>query len=211
MNIQKLTATTAIVLIVAILGIIVYVRLAPAASPAPVVTGTLDLSQAPMLGNPAAPVAMVLFESFTCPACRIFEENDLPRLVREFVDSGKARLYFVHFHLDASATTAGIAAECVRAQSELGFWEYKTVLYRTQQQGFAPARLINLARDYVPGLDLSAFESCLSERRTEERVRMDFAMASRAGVNATPTVFVNGRPVSPSYQAVRAALEALGN
>ena len=211
MNIQKLTATTAIVLIVALLGIIVYLRLAPAASPAPVVTGTLDLSQAPMLGDPAAPVSMVLFESFTCPACRIFEENDLPRLVREFVDSGKARLYFVHFQLDASAATAGIAAECVRHQSELAFWEYKTVLYRTQQQGFAPARLISLARDYVPGLDLSAFESCLSERRTEERVRSDFAMASRAGVNATPTVFVNGRPVSPSYQAVRAALEALGN
>jgi len=210
-NLQKLTATTAIVLIVALLGIIVYLRLAPAASPAPVVTGTLDLSQAPMLGDPAAPVSMVLFESFTCPACRIFEENDLPRLVREFVDSGKARLYFVHFQLDASAATAGIAAECVRHQSELAFWEYKTVLYRTQQQGFAPARLISLARDYVPGLDLSAFESCLSERRTEERVRSDFAMASRAGVNATPTVFVNGRPVSPSYQAVRAALEALGN
>lgn len=211
MNIQKLTATTAIVLIVAVLGIMVYVRLAPAANPATAVTGELDLSRAPLLGNPEAPLAMVLFESFTCPACRVFEENDLPRLVREFVDTGQARLYFVHFQLDEAATTAGIAAECVRAQSEAGFWEYKTVLYRTQQQGFAQARLLSLARDYVPGLELSAFETCLSERRTEERVRSDFTMASRAGVNATPTVFVNNRPVSPSYQAVRAALEALGN
>jgi protein-disulfide isomerase len=213
-NVPKLTTLTAVVLIVAILGIIVYARLNPgtAPSPTPVTSGALDLSRAPMLGDPAAPVTIALFESFTCPACRTFEENVLPRLMREYVDSGKARLYFVHFQLDGAATTAGIAAECVRRQSEAAFWEYKTVLYRTQPQGFAPGRLISLARDYLPGLDLSAFETCLAGRQTETVVRDDYAMASRAGVNATPTVFVNGVPVSPAYPTIQAAIEqALGN
>lgn len=201
MNTQKLAIIAAIVLVVAGLGLMANTRLANLAP----VAG-LELSQAPALGSPEALAEIVLIESFTCPACRLFEENELPRLVREFVESGKARLYFVHFQLDASATTAGIAAECVRVQSEAGFWRYKALLYQTQRQGFAPERLLRLARDYLPELELSAFERCLVERRTEERVRGDYKMARAAGVMAVPAVLVDGRPVHPNYYAIRAAL-----
>ena len=200
MNARKLVAIAAIALIAGGLGLMANTRL----NLAPVVG--LDLSQAPTLGSPDAVAEIVLIESFTCPACRSFEQNHLPRLVREFVASDRARLYFVHFQLDSAATLAGIAAECVRVQSEAGFWQYKGLLYRTQGQGFAPERLLGLARDYLPELELSAFERCLVERQTEERVRSDYAMARAAGVKAVPAVLVDGRLVAPNYYAIRTAL-----
>jgi protein-disulfide isomerase len=198
MDARKLAAVAALAA-VASLGLLVAARLG---DQAPLQTEALDLSHAPALGEFTAPTEIVLIESFTCPACRVFEQEHLPRVLEAFVESGQARLYFVHFQLDEAATLAGIAAECVRLQGEGVFWRYKELLYRTQPQGFAQERLLSLARDYLPGLDLGAFERCLVERRTEARVRSDYAMARALGIAAVPTVLVNGQPVSPNFYAI---------
>ena len=54
---------------------------------------TLDMS----LGNPAAPVNIVDYSSFTCPHCATFHSEVFPKIKEEYVDSGKVFLIFMEF------------------------------------------------------------------------------------------------------------------
>ncbi len=208
---QKITLYTAIALILAIIAVIVYVQL-PRTGTSNGATELIYEGQ-PAKGAVNAPVKVALFEDFKCPACASFDENILPRLERDYVDSGKVQLFFINFQfLGPDAVSAGIASECAYAQSESAFWDYKTFIYRSQEpesrEWATPTRLVEIAQTYVPELDATELSSCLSERRYSDAVSEDRAMGERLGVNSTPSVFVNGEKVaSPSYGAIRTAIE----
>jgi protein-disulfide isomerase len=210
---QKLTLYTLIVLAVLIVGAIAYVQLAPQRT-AGAAAGGLDLSDQPALGQEEAPVQIAVFEDFKCPACAFFDENVLPQLRRAHIETGDARLYFVNYpFIGPDSTTAAIAGECAYRQDEAAFWEYKTFIFRSQEaesrEWATPARLTEIARANVPALDADELEACITERRYEDAVRADREMGQRAGVQGTPTVFVNGERVENfSFEAVSSAVES---
>jgi protein-disulfide isomerase len=211
---QKLTLYTAIVLIVAILGTILYLRFADRpATTATVSAGDFELERQPGLGDTEAPVTVVVFEDFSCPACRTFEEQVFPRLKREYIDAGAVRAYFINFQfLGSDSMNAALAAECVYHQDEAAFWDYKTVLYRAQgPQGSnwaSTPRLLDLARDAVPQIDHAELQACIQEERHLDAIERDRDIAVAAGATGTPTVFVNGRQTaSPSFDDVRRAVD----
>src|ERR1035438_6675706 len=51
------------------------------------------------VGNPAAPMRMDLFDDFTCPHCKVFHEQLLPKIMADYVTPGKAYLVFHEFTL----------------------------------------------------------------------------------------------------------------
>lgn len=211
-SVPALTLLTAgLVLVVALLGFFV---LNPGPREAPVTGGNFELERQPMIGDPAAPVEVLVFEDFKCPACRTFEENVMPRIQRDYIDSGQARLYFINFQFIApDSVTAGIAAECAYRQDARAFWDYKTYIYRSQgpqsEVWATPQRLVAIAREYVPALDAAELEACILERRHEDLVLRDRQIAQAAGINSTPTVVVDGEQVpSPTFEAVSAAIES---
>lgn len=195
---QKLTVYTSAVLIVLIVGIIVYVQVFQGQPTTTAPSGELVLDDQPAIGDPNAPVKIAIFEDFKCPACRTFEENVMPRVMRNFVDTGQAQVYFVNFQfLAPDSITAGIASECAYAQSETAFWNYKTYIYRSQgpqsQTWATPERLTEIAREFVPELDADELQTCIEERRYEDAVMADRELGERVGVTGTPSVYVNGR------------------
>jgi predicted DsbA family dithiol-disulfide isomerase len=82
------------------------------------------------------------------------------------------------------------AAVAARA-AQGGFWEYHDLLYDSQFSGFSDENLIELARE--AGLDTQRFEREYSSGRYERSVRADFHKGLNAGVNGTPTFFINGK------------------
>ena len=209
---QKLTAYTAIALIVLIIAAIVYVQFGRGQGTA--ASGELDLSNQPSIGQEDAPVKIALFEDFKCPACRNFTESVFPQIERELIQSGQAEVYFVNFPLPLGpdSVTAAIASECVYEQSEAAFWNYETYLFRAQgpesQEWATPERLTEIAREYVPSVDADALRTCIDERRFAERVESERAMGAAAGVNSTPSVFVNGEKVErPDFNSINAAVQ----
>jgi protein-disulfide isomerase/uncharacterized membrane protein len=149
-------------------------------------------------GPADAPVTIVEFSDFQCPACeQAF--HDLHDLLRRRSD---VRMVFRHFPLDQHcnermtrgvhpmACMAAAAAECAGQQGK--FWEYHDLLFANQstlerESLFAHARATNL--------DLPAFRTCLDDPATLERVREDVRAADALGVDSTPTIFVNGRRI----------------
>ena len=214
---QKLTLYTVIILAVALIGLVAWQRLAPGPSdlPAPF-AGDFELQDQPVIGNPDAPVTIVAFEDFKCPVCRAFEEDAYPQIMRELVDTGQAKLHFMNFQfIGPDSTTAGIAGECAYSQNPAAFWTYKAYIYRSQgpesETWATPDHLVNLARENVPALDADALAACIEERRFENAVAADYELGQRAGVDATPTLFVNGQKLeSWDYATVEAAVTEAG-
>lgn len=215
MNTQRLTLITAGIVALAVIAVIVVSRLQGPATPAPTAAASrdLDLSGQPTLGDPDAPVQLVVFEDFKCPFCRQFEENILPQLERDYIDTGKAKLTFVNFHfIGPDSTTAALASECAYAQNPSAFWEYKTVVYRAQgpesQQWATPARLEELASN-VGDLDAAALRECIDAKTYQAEVDADNEMARGAGIQSTPTLLVDGSAVASAlnYDTVKTAID----
>ena len=216
MNTRLITIITAVVALIAIAGVFVFSRSQNTANAAavPQATGELDLEGQPMLGDADAPVTLVAFEDFECSHCATFEENTFPTIERQFIENGQVKMYFVNHPLPAgpNSVIAANASECALEQSEEAFWDYKTVLYRSQRPGTnwaSAANLVSLAEEYVPTLDSEALATCIEEDRHSELVQAERNMGSAAGVQGTPAVFLNGELVAdPRGNALVADIEA---
>ncbi len=154
-------------------------------------------------GNPDAPVTIVEFSDFECPACG-HAFADLRELVRTRPD---VKLVFRHYPLDRScnkrleqqlhpdACLAAAAAECA---GQLGrFWEYHDKLFE-HQKALDRDSLFRYAREL--DLDIPAFRSCLDDPATMDRIAADVEAGTRFGIESTPTLFINGRRVQGALE-----------
>jgi protein-disulfide isomerase len=112
-----------------------------------------------------------------------------PKLYKEYVKDGTLRIEWRDFpYRGQESVNAAVAARAAQAQG--GFWEYHDLLYDSQFSGFSDENLIALAER--AGLDTRRFERDYESARYEPLVRADFQKGLNAGVNGTPTFFING-------------------
>ncbi len=163
------------------------------AGAAPVV---IEAGDGPSQGPAEAPVTIVEFSDFTCHSC-----SQLQPALREALAArvGKARLVFRYFPLapEGKPFELARAAECARAQGK--FWPAHDLLFSEATEiSSLPVAVDRLAK---LGLDRGALESCLAGSASGERVRREAEAGRNYGVNATPTLFFNGRRVEGAVSA----------
>ncbi|MPZ66463.1 MAG: thioredoxin domain-containing protein [Pseudonocardiaceae bacterium] len=165
------------------------------------------------VGSPDAPVTLDSYIDFQCPACAAFEQRT-GDTIGQLVDSGKVRvIYHPVAYLDRFSSTgyssrSSAAAGCAAASDV--FPEFEEQLFTVQPpeggDGLPTERLIEIGRAAGSGDD---FAECVRQGRYEGWSQRLTDAASRAGINATPTVLVNGeqlQDVSPA--GLRAAVDA---
>ncbi|CAM3638190.1 DsbA family protein [Deinococcus frigens] len=183
------------------------VRDKPAAGAGKGLSADFKLDGLPYAGQADAPVNVVVVEDFKCPACKQFEASVEPELKTKYVDSGKAKMYTLVWPFLAElaklptddSKLAAQAALCVYDEGgNAAFGAYKSILFRAQGDESTvwatKTRLKDLASN-VEGIDQAKFAGCLDSDATAARVDASEKQASDAGVNSTPTVFVNGKQV----------------
>lgn len=157
----------------------------------------------PSQGKLNAPVTVVMFTDFQCPACSGVDPI-LKKVVLEYGD--KVRLVVRDFplvNLHENAFNAALAANAANAQGK--FFVYKELLYKNQEN-LDKASLIKYAEQI--GLNIEQFKLDLENKKFADEVRADMADGKSYGINATPTVFVNGVKVRElSAQDFRNAIE----
>jgi len=149
----------------------------------------IDIGDAPVRGNPKAPVTIVEFSDFQCPYCA----RARPSVARVRAVYGDAvRFVFRHFPLGFhdQAEKAGEAAACAGEQGK--FWEMHDRLWANSGK-LQPADLKDHAA--ALGLDATAFGTCLDTGRYASLLQDDIAAGARYGVSGTPAFFINGRPL----------------
>ena len=164
-------------------------------------------------GNPDAPVTLEEFGDFQCPPCGKFSEF-VEELLKEY--NPRLRLVFRNFPLSGHehAREAALAAEAAGLQGK--FWEMHDTLYREQETWTKAQNVRELFESYAGtiGLNVDQFKKDVDGDKARERVDSDRALADFLGVKATPTLFINNRPVDPkdkNPEGVRAAINAALN
>lgn len=140
-----------------------------------------------VLGEAKAPVTIVEFSDFQCPFCgRAIPA--IQQVEKEYKD--KVKVVFKHnplpFH--ANARPAALAAEAAKEQGK--FWQMHDKLF-SNQQALARENLVSYAKEI--GLDVGKFEKSLDAKKGDTQIDKDLADGQKAGVNGTPTFFINGR------------------
>lgn len=157
------------------------------ASFAPARRQKIDDADCPLLGDPRARVAVVEFSDYQCPHCA-HAVQPLHDLVKAL--PGKVRLCSKYFPLPGHPR-AQIAAACAEFARQKGrFWEMNDLLFSHQEE-LDDAQLKALARQ--AGLDGEAMLKQVYAGRFDATIERQKKEGLAAGVNATPTLFFNGR------------------
>jgi protein-disulfide isomerase len=130
-------------------------------------------------------LALVEFADFECSFCAQYALETLPRIRRDFVDTGQVTYVYKHFPLPfhASALPAAEMAACADEQSR--FWDVHDRLF-TVGGPLRPPALTAIAKDLR--LDEPRLRKCLTSVRP--RIDADTADARRLGVESTPTFLI---------------------
>lgn len=170
----------------------------------------IDNTGAPAFGTEGASVMVTVFSDFQCPYCAR-EAKVLQQLKDEYGD--KVRVYFRDFPLTQKhdwALTAAIAGQCIQAQSPEAFWTYHDWAF-DNQGALTAENLTDKTVEFMAGagVDGEKLRSCIGSRETLKIVEMSLAEGRAAGVNSTPTVFVNGRkmPGTPQWPQLQTVID----
>ena len=166
-------------------------------------TYSIATDDQPTKGNLSAAVTIVEFTDFQCPSCAqahpVFE-----KLADEYADRVKFVVRDFPLAQHEQAFKAAEAAEAAREQGK--YWEYIALLFSNQK-----ALETNKLKEYAGrlNLDQAKFDQALDTGRFADKVRRDLQDGNKLGVDATPTVFINGRPVKDrSYEAMKRVIDA---
>ncbi len=179
--------------IVAVAALLIVAGLIWLGSQPKSVSGSVDVSQFPALGDVDAPVTMIEYSDYGCGHCRNFVLDKFSLLKAEYIDTGKLR-YIVHpFNLGSpEMALAAEAAWCAQDQGD--FFSYKHSLFENQgAMAINQSTLTDLAASI--GLDSNTFSECLSNRTHQADVENARRTAVNRGVDVTPTFFINNQRV----------------
>lgn len=160
-------------------------------------------------GSDDAPVTIVEVSDYGCIHCRNFNLETAGLLEDLYVTPGDVRWITLPFALSTTTVPAASAALCAEEQGL--FPEFHRRMFENQPASGVPADHTAVAQSV--GLDMTAFNSCVDSNRYDSTVSANVRAANLAGVNATPTFFINGkmvegnRPLPTFQQEINAAKE----
>ena len=146
---------------------------------------TVD-AQAPVRGNPKAPILLCEFSDFQCPHCKLAEPL-LSKLLDDNV--GQVRLVYKNYPITKLHPEArDAAAAAVAAGNQGKFWQMHDKLFENQDH-LTKVDLEKYARELK--LDVKKWSADLAGAK--ERVEKDHAEGEKNELTGTPTLYINGR------------------
>lgn len=177
----------------------------------------VDMAQGVTRGDPNAPVTVVEFADYQCPACGAFALSVKPQVDLTYVQTGKVRFVYYDFPLTQIHAHAFLAARAGRCAGDQGkFWEYHDILFRNQPSWASQQTVVGTFVDYGEeiGLDVDAFEACVKSDRYADVISANMRLGYELGVDGTPTIMVSrgqgmARRLSNfDFQSIQSVVEA---
>ncbi|MBI5544519.1 MAG: thioredoxin domain-containing protein [Deltaproteobacteria bacterium] len=152
-------------------------------------TLSFALDESARLGDPKAPVTLVIYACTRCPFCRDLVLA-LHREVTEDALKGKVKLYLRPFPLKGHEGAAEGAMALMAAGRQDRFWPFALYTFKHFDE-FHPAVLADWA-EFVK-LDRAAFDLAMDDSKLRDALTEAKKEGVRNKVEATPTLFINGR------------------
>lgn len=160
-------------------------------------------------GNKDAKVTIIEYGDFQCPSCERAYPG-LKKLKAEFNED--IRFVFRHFPLTSIHPNALAASATAQAAAEQGkFWEMHDLLYENQSEwsGASASNRPDLFRGYAQkiGLNVDTFNSAIESDTVTDYINYQRQIGNKAGVDSTPTIFVNGEKLASNSDEYKSLLE----
>jgi len=148
--------------------------------------------------NASSQVVLLEYSDFQCPACKSY----FP-LINAVGEEYGDRVAFVYRHypiaqIHFNANAAARATEAAGMQGK--FWEMHDILFETQElwapmsASDAASVFAGYARDMLR-IDVDKYLVDFDSEAVQNMVTEDFSGAVKAGVNSTPTFYLNGKKI----------------
>jgi len=141
-------------------------------------------------GSPTAAVTLEEFADFQCPQCAA--TNPVMSEIKAAYGS-RIRFIFRNYPLDMhdKSYDAAVAAEAAGMQGK--FWDMQNLLFTNQKTWASDPNYKQAWKDYAAkiGLNVDKWETDMAGLPAKQRVNDDKARAKAAGINSTPTLYVN--------------------
>jgi len=178
----------------------------------------IDISGRPTRGAKASKVVVVNFDDFECPFCSRMHQTLFPQILKEYGD----RVTFIYkdyplVEIHPWATHAAVDANCLAPQNSDAYWDFADYIHANQREvnnEKTPAARtealdrLTMLQGQKHNLDLVKLQSCI-KAQDETAVKASMKEAEGIGVEATPTLFINGQKIDGAVPIgdVRAALD----
>jgi protein-disulfide isomerase len=180
----------------------------------------ISVGDRPIRGKKDAKVVVVNYDDFQCPFCSRMHQTLFPEILKEYGD----RVEFVYkdyplAEIHPWATHAAVDANCLAAQNGDAYWELADYLHANQREVSAAGQTRDLqfaALDRMTTLqgqkhevDQTKLQSCI-KAQNDDAIKASLREGDTLGVNATPTIFVNGQEIDGVVSAAefRTVLDA---
>jgi protein-disulfide isomerase len=186
--------------------------------PFAVTMSKIDTNGRPARGAKASKVVVVSFDDFECPFCSRMHQTLFPVILKEYGD----RVTFIYkdypmVEIHPWSMHAAVDANCLAAQSGDAYWDFADYIHANQHEvsneKTPGARLeavdrLTLLQGQKHNLDVAKLQSCI-KAQDESVVKASMKEGDGIGVEATPTLFVNGEKIDGAVPAseLRAALD----
>jgi protein-disulfide isomerase len=194
--------------VVAALGVHAASSAAPAAPAAPA-DAKVDLAMEEAMGNPKAKVTVIEYGSAACPHCARMNNEVLPELKKNYIDTGKARYVFREILTDP-VPFAGTAFMMARCGGDKNYFAILDDVFHQQQaiydSGDLPGGLLKIASKY--GLDKDKLNACMDDKAVAG-VNERNTQAQKDGIDASPTFIIGDTKLEgeQSYQTLADAID----
>ena len=161
-------------------------------------------SEGYVIGSASAPIEVLEFADFECPACAQFATLHEPDVRTRLVNTGQVRLRFLDFPLveigHRNSPTASLAAACANEQGK--FWEMHDAIFATQDKWATqvtnnPRRVIDPLASQV-GLDVTRYNQCMDSQKYVAHIQAHRQAAQRYRIQSTPSFVIGGRVLAGS-------------
>ncbi len=147
------------------------------------------------IGRADAPVTIIEYASLTCPHCAAFHNETLPKIKKDYIDTGKVRLVYHDFPLGNLAMAAAMVARC---SGEKNYFPMIGALFESQHswaRSDAPLEaLAGIAR--LSGMSEDDVDDCIDDKALFKAIQTNAEQAGKSlGVKSTPTFFIEGTKV----------------
>ena len=140
-------------------------------------------------------MTVVEFADFECPHCKEFNDMLAP-ILQKWPQVKFVYKDFPLVDIHPWAETAAVGARCATLQSPAAFWKMHDTIF-AQQDVISTENVWDKLNGFAAdeGLNVDAFKACMASEDAKKFVEMERAEGAELGVNSTPTIYVNGRPV----------------
>lgn len=173
-----------------------------------------DLAGRPIAGERDAPIDIYYWTDYLCPFCKEFETETLPRLGRNYLDTGTARLAVLSYpNIGAYSRPAAVWSRCVWKQvaetDPVAYWNWHGTAFDAQPESgtdWADEETFAGITERTERVAVSAVEDCRESRGDSvgNAVDADLDVARSVGIQGTPGFVLYNREADAAGKLVGA-------